>query len=89
MLTIMIPFEKIYDSILKCGEAEFSYLGEGYVIQRVKSFLCLWVCSDTPMTVAEVECSNEFSITDVINFCNEKIFNGESIVELEKEIKFM
>ena len=41
------------------------------------------------MTVAEVECSNEFSITDVINFCNEKIFNGESIVELEKEIKFM
>ena len=85
----MISFEKIYNSLCKNGEAEFSYLGEGYVIQRVKNFICLWACSDTPMTVAEVECSNEFSITDVINSCNEKIFNGESIVELEKEIKFM
>ena len=81
--------DKIYSELVKVGESEFSYNSEGYVIQKCRNFLLLWACSDTPMTVAEVECSNEFSITDVINFCNEKIFNGESIVELEKEIKFM
>ena len=80
----MISFEKIYNSLCKNGEAEFSYLGEGYVIQRVKNFICLWACSDTPMTIYEYELKGEFSVEELKSFLAHKLFDDKSILDILK-----
>lgn len=74
--------EKIFKDLIKFGEYEFTYNSCGYVIQRVKNFLLLWACSDTPMTIFEYEIKEELTLNDVKKFISFKIFEDKSILEI-------